>query len=111
VLGSGAAALLRGHGDLVVGPDVPTVVSWAVMLKENAEVLHLALAQGEVRHWSAADLAEWQRPQRDQVGPAAAAALARRRWEYLEARVTGRWNRHVYGNQLPGGSKPEGPGF
>jgi len=44
VLGSHNVALMRGHGAVVVGSDIPTVVGRAFYLKENAEAEEKALA-------------------------------------------------------------------
>jgi ribulose-5-phosphate 4-epimerase/fuculose-1-phosphate aldolase len=39
VLGGSAVALMRGHGDVVVGPDIPTVVARAIYTEVNAKAL------------------------------------------------------------------------
>ncbi|MDB5410503.1 MAG: putative Class aldolase/adducin-like protein [Rhodospirillales bacterium] len=46
VLGGNAVALLRAHGDVVVGPDIPTVVSRAVYTEVNAKALIQATTLG-----------------------------------------------------------------
>ncbi len=49
VLGSGRAALLRGHGALVVGEDVASCVALALYLEESARRLAAAAALGKPR--------------------------------------------------------------
>jgi ribulose-5-phosphate 4-epimerase/fuculose-1-phosphate aldolase len=46
VLGGNAVALLRGHGDVVVGPDIPTVVSRAIYTECDAKALIQATILG-----------------------------------------------------------------
>jgi ribulose-5-phosphate 4-epimerase/fuculose-1-phosphate aldolase len=46
VLGSGAVALMHGHGEVVVAPSVRTVVSRCIELELNARILHHILAMG-----------------------------------------------------------------
>jgi HCOMODA/2-hydroxy-3-carboxy-muconic semialdehyde decarboxylase len=46
VLGSGAVVLMHGHGEVVVGPSVRTVVSRCVELELNARILQNILAMG-----------------------------------------------------------------
>ena len=45
VLGNGAVVLLHGHGEVVVGPSVPTVVSRCIELELNARILQNILAK------------------------------------------------------------------
>jgi HCOMODA/2-hydroxy-3-carboxy-muconic semialdehyde decarboxylase len=45
-LGKGPVALLRGHGDVVVGPNIPLTVRQAIYTEVNAKVLLSALALG-----------------------------------------------------------------
>jgi HCOMODA/2-hydroxy-3-carboxy-muconic semialdehyde decarboxylase len=61
-VGQGALALMRGHGSVVVGRDVPAVVSACINMDKNAKVqiqaMHLGdfipLAPGEInRPWVA----------------------------------------------------------
>lgn len=90
-LGRASAMLLRGHGDVVVGRDVPSTVLKAITLKENARVVHAAMALGAPDYWSKEEAAGW----REQVAGTEAAAQAppanpNRAWEYYEARVSGR---------------------
>jgi ribulose-5-phosphate 4-epimerase/fuculose-1-phosphate aldolase len=49
VLGKGRAALLRGHGAVVVGEDLPTCVAMSLQLEESARRLWLTYAIGEPR--------------------------------------------------------------
>lgn len=51
-LGSGRGALLRGHGVVVVGEDVPSCVGAALYLEETARRLWAALAIGEPRPYT-----------------------------------------------------------
>jgi ribulose-5-phosphate 4-epimerase/fuculose-1-phosphate aldolase len=47
-LGHGRIALMRGHGSVVVGPDVPGVVSACVNMDKNARVQLAAMQLGEL---------------------------------------------------------------
>lgn len=49
VLGAGRAALMRGHGAVVVGADLETSVALSLQLEESARRLWLAYAIGEPR--------------------------------------------------------------
>lgn len=55
-LGSARAVLLRGHGALVLGEDVPECVTAALFLEESAERLWLARALGEAREYTADEI-------------------------------------------------------
>ena len=46
-LGQGRIALMRGHGSVVVGPDVPGVVSACMNMDKNARVQLAAMQLGE----------------------------------------------------------------
>jgi HCOMODA/2-hydroxy-3-carboxy-muconic semialdehyde decarboxylase len=46
VLGGGAVVLMHGHGEVVVGPSVRTVVSRCIELELNARILQNILAMG-----------------------------------------------------------------
>jgi HCOMODA/2-hydroxy-3-carboxy-muconic semialdehyde decarboxylase len=46
-LGQGCLALMRGHGSVVVGPDVPGVVSACMAMDKNARVQLQAMQLGE----------------------------------------------------------------
>src|SRR5258708_29605358 len=70
-LGQGRIALMRGHGSVVVGPDVPGVVSACMAMDKNARVQlqamqlgeFIPLAPGEItRPWVAS--ADWLLPDR-----------------------------------------------
>jgi ribulose-5-phosphate 4-epimerase/fuculose-1-phosphate aldolase len=52
VLGSGSAALLRGHGAVVVADDLEACVAMSLELEESARRLWLAYAVGEPRPFS-----------------------------------------------------------
>jgi HCOMODA/2-hydroxy-3-carboxy-muconic semialdehyde decarboxylase len=58
VLGSGRAALMRGHGAVVVGDDVPAATALAIELEESARRLWLAYAIGEPRRYSDAEITD-----------------------------------------------------
>jgi ribulose-5-phosphate 4-epimerase/fuculose-1-phosphate aldolase len=90
-LGDASAMLLRGHGDVVVGRDVQSTVLRAITLKQNAQVVHAAMALGEPDYWSKEEAAGW-REQADGAGRTGPAPTAtpNRAWEYYEARVSGR---------------------
>jgi ribulose-5-phosphate 4-epimerase/fuculose-1-phosphate aldolase len=90
-LGSGSAALLRGHGDVVAASDVIETVLKAIALKANADVLHELISHGgEVQLWDAADVAAWAAPMHGNLSREAAKALANKAWDYYEARINGR---------------------
>lgn len=55
-LGRANALLLRGHGALVVGADVPECVTAALYLEESAQRNHLAAALGVVRPYTADEI-------------------------------------------------------
>ncbi|HEV8468984.1 MAG TPA: class II aldolase/adducin family protein [Candidatus Limnocylindria bacterium] len=57
VLGSGRAAVLRGHGAVVVGNDLPTCVAMSLQLEESARRLWLTYAIGEPRRFSDEEIA------------------------------------------------------
>jgi HCOMODA/2-hydroxy-3-carboxy-muconic semialdehyde decarboxylase len=52
VLGAGRAALLRGHGVVVVGHDIPACVATSLALEESARRLWLAYAIGEPKRFT-----------------------------------------------------------
>jgi L-fuculose-phosphate aldolase len=56
VLADRRAALLRGHGVLVVGEDIPTVVAGAILLEDSARRLWHAYAIGEPRRFTDAEI-------------------------------------------------------
>ena len=57
VVGRGPAALLRGHGAVVVAADLPSAVALALQLEESAHRLWLAYAIGEPRRFTDDELA------------------------------------------------------
>lgn len=96
-LGVGSAALLRGHGDIVVGADVTAAVMSAVTLKQNADVYHEVLKHGgEPDLWTTSELEQWTNPLRDVQSQAQLQALQNRAWDYYQARVDGRLARLLY---------------
>lgn len=52
-LGAARALLLRGHGAVVLGEDIPDCVTAALFLEESADRLRLAAAIGEPREYTA----------------------------------------------------------
>lgn len=56
IVGDGTAAVMRGHGVVVVAPDIVTCVALALQLEESARRLWLAYAVGEPRPFSPAEL-------------------------------------------------------
>jgi ribulose-5-phosphate 4-epimerase/fuculose-1-phosphate aldolase len=56
-LGASRGALLRGHGVVVLGDDVPECVTAALFLEESAERLVLAASLGEPREYTADEIA------------------------------------------------------
>jgi ribulose-5-phosphate 4-epimerase/fuculose-1-phosphate aldolase len=56
-LGAARAVLLRGHGAVVLGEDVPDCVTTALFLEESAERLMLAASLGEPREYTADEIA------------------------------------------------------
>ncbi|TME33267.1 MAG: class II aldolase/adducin family protein [Chloroflexi bacterium] len=79
-LGSGRIALMRGHGSVVVGADLPQVVSACVNMDKNARVQLHALQLGEFIPLSAGEI---DRPQ----VPPGAAPMPDRAWEYWSRRA------------------------
>jgi ribulose-5-phosphate 4-epimerase/fuculose-1-phosphate aldolase len=81
-LGTGAAALMRGHGCVVVAADVRALTLIAIRLVANAEQLSASLQLGKVRYLSAEEIAR-----------SSAAILAPlsldRAWGYWVSRVEG----------------------
>lgn len=85
-----SAVLLRGHGDVVVGPSVRATVLKAIVLNQNADVLHEVIGHGgEIDLWSPTELEAWQSPLQT-ITRLAQEAMAERAWEYYVARVNGR---------------------
>jgi ribulose-5-phosphate 4-epimerase/fuculose-1-phosphate aldolase len=52
LIGQGPAALLRGHGAVVVAADLPRAVAFALQLEESAHRLWLTYAIGEPRRFN-----------------------------------------------------------
>ena len=91
VLGQASAMLLRGHGDVVVGRDVPATVLRSITLRDNAQVLHHAVALGDVDYWDKEEAAPWiEAPATGIGGGVQVGPVANRAWEYYEARIDGR---------------------
>ena len=91
VLGEESAALLRGHGAVVVGRSVRATVMKAIVLKQNADVLHGVLSMGaEPELWADDDLSAWRNPPRATVSDEAIEAKKDKAWDYYVARATGR---------------------
>ncbi len=90
-LGSGSAALLRGHGDVVAAADVSSTVLKALNLRDNADVLHELISHGgSIEPWTPEEIAGWAAPMHANVSREAAALLANKAWDYYQARVDGR---------------------
>jgi HCOMODA/2-hydroxy-3-carboxy-muconic semialdehyde decarboxylase len=89
VLCDHCAVLLRGHGDVVVGPSVRQAVLKAILLKQNEEVVHEVISHGgEIDLWSDAEVLQWKAPARFQISDAARSAMSDRVWDYYVARAT-----------------------
>lgn len=56
-LGDRRAALLRGHGVVVAGEDIPSCVTASLFLEESARRLHLAAQLGTPRPYTAEEIA------------------------------------------------------
>jgi ribulose-5-phosphate 4-epimerase/fuculose-1-phosphate aldolase len=56
-LGGARAVLLRGHGAVVLGEDIPDCVTAALFLEESAERLMLAASLGEPREYTSDEIA------------------------------------------------------
>ena len=96
-LGSHSAALLRGHGDVVVGASVRATVLKAISLKQNADVLHEVLSHSPtIELWSDEDLAAWGNPAPASVSDEAIAAKKNKAWDYYAARVDGTLGRLLH---------------
>lgn len=83
-----AVALMRGHGYVVVGPDIPETVGRAIDLDSNARVQMQAIAVGgTVSYLTTADVAS---PQPASVTPDAPPTVYPRAWGYWKDRATRR---------------------
>ncbi len=80
-LGGRNACLLVNHGVVTVGPDVPTAVMTAYLLDRACAIQLLAMAAGELAHWSTEpeSLAKREHCYRP--------ALIRGAWDYLVRRL------------------------
>ena len=56
-LGAARAVLLRGHGAVVLGDDIPDCVTAALFLEESAERLMFAMSLGKPREYTADEIA------------------------------------------------------
>jgi ribulose-5-phosphate 4-epimerase/fuculose-1-phosphate aldolase len=79
-LGQGRLALMRGHGSVVVGPDIPGVVAACMAMDKNAKVQLQAMQMGEFVPLAAGEIP------RPWVAPGQT-ALPDRAWEALVRRV------------------------
>jgi ribulose-5-phosphate 4-epimerase/fuculose-1-phosphate aldolase len=80
VLGDGPVALMRAHGDTVVGASIEQAIQRTVRLAKLGELAHLALLHGEPCYLSAAELDTFSA---DEQFPA-------RGWEYYVSRLGNR---------------------
>jgi HCOMODA/2-hydroxy-3-carboxy-muconic semialdehyde decarboxylase len=86
-LGDKAVALMRGHGYVAVGPDIPEAVSRSIFLDVNARVQLQAIALGgTVTYLSAADVA----PGAGQTAQPAQTTQYPRSWAFWKERAMGR---------------------
>ena len=79
-LGEGRIALMRGHGSVVVGADVPGVVAGCIAMDKNAQVQLQALHLGEITPLAPGEISS---PPRPTEGP----PLPDRAWEYWQRRA------------------------
>jgi ribulose-5-phosphate 4-epimerase/fuculose-1-phosphate aldolase len=77
-LGGHAAALLRGHGAVVVGPTLPHAVARSVYMEMNARLQQQALALGPVIHLT---------PEEARLAEASVSGTYARPWELWKRRV------------------------
>lgn len=97
VLGGESAALLRGHGDVVVGGNPASTVMKAVTLKSNADVLHEVISHGgEIDLWTEEETAAWGVRRHESVSAEALDSMANRAWDYYAARINGRLDRLLH---------------
>jgi len=83
-------------------PAITNTVIQAITLRANADVLHEVLSHGaDVELWNEQEVAAWAGPMHDTVSPAAAEALARKAWDYYEARVNGKLDRLLHPRAQP----------
>ncbi len=80
VLGDGPAALMRAHGDAVVGASIEQAVQRTIRRARLGELCHLALLHGEPRYLNAEELDAFS----------ADARFPARGWEYYLSRLKDR---------------------
>jgi HCOMODA/2-hydroxy-3-carboxy-muconic semialdehyde decarboxylase len=80
VLGDGPVALMRAHGDTVVGASIEQVVERTTRLAMLGEWNHLALLHGEPKYLTVEELEVYNADQR----------FPMRGWEYFVSRLQGR---------------------
>jgi len=104
VLANNSAALLRGHGDVIVDRAIDGTVMKAVTLKINAEVYHGVLQQGgDADLWNDEELGQWRTGREQTAAVVQNNALPNRAYEYYEARVNGRLARLLHPELGSGG--------
>jgi len=81
-LGGRTAVLMRGHGCVVTGADLPAAVFAAVYLERNATLLAASLRLGEVRGLSKVETQRASEMLRGRAGE--------RAWEYWVRRLPSR---------------------
>jgi ribulose-5-phosphate 4-epimerase/fuculose-1-phosphate aldolase len=86
-LGDKAVALMRGHGVVIVGPDIPEAVSRSIFLDVNARVqLQATALGGTVSYLSPQDIGPAPPTGGRQTGPG---GTYPRSWPFWKARATG----------------------
>ncbi len=85
VIGDKRAALLRNHGLVVVGRDLPEVLYATLVFEDNARKIVEAAALGEVGHLSARECAEFETDEQMR-------ARVPLMWRYFTT-LEGRWDR------------------
>lgn len=80
VLGEGPVALMRAHGDTVVGASIEQAVQRTIRLARLGELAHLALLHGAPRYLTADELESFSADER----------FPARGWEYYVSRLGGR---------------------
>ena len=79
-LGAGRVALMRGHGCVVVGPNLKEAVMVSIYLQVNAQLQMAAMRMGEVKYLSAEEERLYQEIQFSPLS-------MDRAWEYFEERA------------------------
>jgi HCOMODA/2-hydroxy-3-carboxy-muconic semialdehyde decarboxylase len=80
-LGQHTAALLRGHGAVVVGPTIPHAVARSVYMELNARLQQQAIALGDVTYLA---------PEEARLAEAAVSGTYARPWELWKRKVANR---------------------